>query len=295
MRLALVLGAVAALAADASADAKLDQAIAGYEKEAASCRMHEGGIAKVLAGVTSMLQTSHDDALVVDARTLRTAHEAVAAYCDELDAALAVLRADPAATYKAVEKQLDEHDNRIRPLRRPAQQAIDDAEPLVARLIPRINAARDAAAGKQPAKLPTTFPSGHKVKLPALPGTWKLSGTRTSDTADYTEGTASLSLHVHSFTGATCEQQLRLTEMRADQVSVDRSEPKGERPATTLAWHRGTAWRASYTLEARTVQVECIPTKTGGLVVTLDQPDKLEPARDLSDVAAQMLAAHTVK
>ncbi len=289
MRTVLVLSVVALVARDARADARLDQATAGYDKEAASCRVHEGGLAKVLAGVESILQTAHDDSLVADARALRTAHEAVAAYCGELTATLAVLHAS--STYKAAEKQLDDHDKKLATLRRPAQQAYDDTAPLVARLIPKINAARDAAAEKGPTKLPTRFPSGHHVKLPALPGTWKLSGSHTSDTAEYREGDATISLDVHSFTNATCDQQLRMVEISDDKVVVDKTAPKAERAATTLPWLHGAEWRASYTLDARRVQVECVPTKTGGIVVTLDQPDKLEPAHDLSDVAAQMLAA----
>lgn len=282
-------GLVLLLAAStAHADSKTAQLATAYDKEAASCHVREAGIAKVVLGADLL----RDDAVADDLKQLQAAHEVVSHYCGELDAVLALLRA-PDASYKALEKQIDDHDNKIRPLRKASQKAIDDAAPAMGRLIPKINAARAVATDKAPAATAAAFPSGHKVKLPALPGKWQLSGAKTRvDIAEYTESGAKVTLEVRVLE-ESCDRRRELVAKRGEGpgASIETSEPKSERAPTTLAWLPNAAWRASYTSAGRAIQVECVPTKTAGISITLDAPDKARPERDLSDVAAQMLVA----
>ena len=65
---------------------------------------------------------------------------AVLAYCDAIAAVLELLNADPKATYKSIEKQLEEQDNKIRKVRQAARKAVDDAGPAIQRVVPKVNA-----------------------------------------------------------------------------------------------------------------------------------------------------------
>jgi hypothetical protein len=283
------LAAVLVLAAStAHADSKTAQLATAYDKEAASCHVREAGIEKVSLGADLL----RDDAIADDVKQLHATHDLVKSYCDELDAVLALLRA-PDASYKALEKQIDDHDNKIRPLRKASQKAIDDSAPAMGRLIPKINAARAVASEHVPATTSAQFPSGHKVKLPSLPGKWQLSGAKTRvDIAEYAESGASVSLEVRVLE-ETCAHLRELVAKRGEGpgASIETSEPKSARTPTTLAWLPAAAFRASYVTGGRAIQVECVPTKTAGISITLDAPDKAHPERDLSDVAAQMLVA----
>src|SRR6185312_13078030 len=91
-----------ALAARAHADARLSSLATGYEKEAASCKVHGDGCAKVLAGAKEL-----PDAAPSDVEVLTKASTVNQEYCDALAKVLELLRADPNATYKILEKQLD--------------------------------------------------------------------------------------------------------------------------------------------------------------------------------------------
>src|SRR4029077_5889045 len=128
----------------------------------------------------AMLAEQPDDAVASDVKMLEAAHEVVQSYCDELSATLELIHADPKASYKSLEKQLDDHDNKIRALRKTSKKALDDSAPAITRLGPKINA-RVGAADTHQARTPAAFPSGHAVKLPAWPGSWKLSGGKAND------------------------------------------------------------------------------------------------------------------
>jgi hypothetical protein len=156
MRTAITLITVCVLASRARGDARVAQLINGYEREQASCRIHESGVAKMLDGATILLDREHDDGLAADVKRLHEAHEVVASYCTALAASLEFLRADPSATYKSLEKQIGDRDNHIRGLRTASKKALDETEPLIQRWIAKINAARieidKSRAPKAPAK-----------------------------------------------------------------------------------------------------------------------------------------------
>src|SRR5262249_2606496 len=107
------------------ADAKTQQLAAGYERETRSCKIQGGGVAKVLEGAKALLEDAHDDALEADVAKLTSARDAAQAYCGELAATIELLRADPDATYKSLQSQISEHDNKIRALRKASKDAVD--------------------------------------------------------------------------------------------------------------------------------------------------------------------------
>ena len=72
--------------------------------------------------------------------------------------------------------------------------------------------------------------------------------------------------------------------------TVERQAPK-KRGVGTLAWLPGARWRTSYASGERLTQLECVATKTGGFVVTLEGPNPASTDREMLDVAARALAA----
>src|ERR1051326_1882362 len=179
----LVVVVLFALAAHAHADARLKSLVTGYDKEAASCKVHGDGCTKVLTGAKEL-----PDVAPSDIEVLTSASTANQEYCDALAKVLELLRADPDATYKALEKQLDDADNQIRKLRKSSKQALDETQPVISKLIPKINAARAAVQPAGEKKVPGKFPSGRSIDLPSLPGTWTVSGSAATDIVGYLEG-----------------------------------------------------------------------------------------------------------
>ena len=173
MRTAIALITVCLLAGRARGDARVEQLIKGYEREQTSCRVHEGGVANMLDGATMLLEREHDDGLATDVKRLHDAHEVVASYCTALAATLELLRADPSATYKSLEKQIDDRDNHIRALRAASKKALDETQPLVQRWIARINAARieidKSTAPSAPARPAANAESKRDPKLEPRP------------------------------------------------------------------------------------------------------------------------------
>jgi hypothetical protein len=274
MRARLSLALVIALAAPASADSRITSLITGYEKEASSCQIHAAGVAKVLAGGQQL-----DDAKD-DVAALEKGHAEVQAYCDEVNATLELLRADPNATYKSLEKQLDDHDNKIRKLRQSSKQALDSLAPVIQRLIPRINARAGAAAAAD--KKPSNkFPSGRTVDLPSLPGTWKVSGSASTDTVEYTDKSLVASITVGPFSSATCDQQRKSIAAKAEHVD--------DVPQTDATKQLKLAWNIAYTKGGRVTQVACVAGKSGGWLATIDAP--IDAKLPLGTVMAHMLAA----
>jgi hypothetical protein len=265
------------LTAPAWADGKLKELETGYDKEVTSCATHASGVAKVLAGAKELVAAAPDDALAADVDKLDKGHAAVQAYCDEVAATLVLLRADPKATYKSLERQLDEKDNKIRKLRAASKKALDELSPVISRTIPKINGRVSAPAEK---KLPAKFPSGRAIELPKLAGTWALSGGKTSDVAEYTEGKATTTITVRVFTAATCEQQQKGF---ADKPYA----AVGQIGQGAAAWYR-------YKMGGRAVLVKCTDAKDGGLLQTIES-DASSPAGPFTAVAEQMLAAQTPK
>jgi hypothetical protein len=314
MRSALFV--VCLLAGRADADARVDQVVKGYEREQTSCRIHEGGIAKMLDGATMLLEHAAEAGLADDVKTLHAAHETVASYCTALAAAIEFLHADPTATYKSLEKQIGERDSHIRALRAASRKVFDDTEPLIQRWIPKINAARieadkttaptgnapkpepkpqptpkpepaptpkpEPAPAPKPEPPPTPpvaakFPSGRTIKLPALGGKWEVRGDAQTDVADYVDSGTHTSVVAEAFTNVSCTSQLARLQAKAYG-----------RQATKEQARAGQQWRVTLPGDAPTV-VACAATRTGSALVTFDAPDATHP--DLSEVAWTMLAS----
>ena len=279
---AISLAVAVAVAPRAHAgDARIRSLITGYEKEAGACKIHLDGVTKVETGAHAL-----DDAtLAPELEALGKGHAAVQAYCDELAATLELLRADPDATYKALEHQLDDHDNKIRKLRQASKQALDELAPVISRLIPRINAANvrgaDATGDQADKHAPGKFPSGRSVELPALPGTWRVSGTAATDIVSYEQGKLDATVTVRPFSTATCDQQRKLLAGKADHLD--------DVPPTDATKQLKLAWTVSYTQKARVYQVACVAGKAGGWLATIDAP--IDAKLPLGTVMARMLAA----
>lgn len=285
----LVLMTVGAGAGAARADKTTDELQAGYEKEAAACATQAGGVAKVADGAARLqasLVGAEHDALDADVAKLAKGKTLVDAYCAELATALDLLHGNPGARYKALERQLDEHDNKIRRARADSKRAIGELEPVIRALVPRINA---RAAPAQPApdkRAPAKFPSGRSVVLPVLAGSWRMSGTPTSDTADYTEGKLAASIWTKPFEGATCEQEKRVAS-GADEA----------RPSSEAAKAIGVAWLtrgAVHGAAPRATAFACVPGGAGGWMgfVTIEGTAAPAATRDaLDELMIAMLAA----
>ena len=72
-------------------------------------------------------------------------------YCNDVAAALELLRADPKATYKSISKQVDERDRTIRADRKASKAALADTQPVICGSC-RGSTRRPAAPAAAPAK-----------------------------------------------------------------------------------------------------------------------------------------------
>jgi hypothetical protein len=246
--LALVMMTVAA-----NADSKTKALATGYTKELAACHTRADGVGKAKTGAQCLVDGGAAE-FRDDLDALTKGFETVQSYCAELDATLALI-ADPNASYKQLEHQLDDHDNKIRALRKSSKQALDTLAPVIARVIPAVNA-RAGTAAPVVKKTPLAFPSGRKVDAPALAGTWKVSGTQTTDTAEYSEAKASATLSVRAIAGTCAERKKALPRAAVDAPNV----------AAKVEFYE---W---YDKDDRRVRVACRAAKTGSLVATLDMP-----------------------
>lgn len=272
------------------ADAKTQALAIDYEKEANACDVRAAGMNKVVSSTVELAKASNpNDTVIGDMVNLEAARDVVVGYCDALADMLELLRTDPSASYRSLEKRIDDGDNKIRALRKANQHAIDAAAPILARLIPRINARR-AAGEPDPTRMPRAFPSGRTVQLPLLPGRWKTSGDQDDDVLQYRQAGARLALDVRASRAVSCDQQAALVAKRAVTVDMQRDAPgaKATHEAWVLMWPTGAVWKASYTAGGRFVQVVCVPAPNGSALVTLDQPDAGRIAQDINDIAAAM-------
>jgi hypothetical protein len=288
MRALLVTVALSAVSVVASvvasgvahADGRIAFLITGYEKEARACQIQLDGVTKVAVRGQALYDDTKDDALKPDLDALATGKTAVDAYCGEVKAILDVLQADPKATYKSLEKDLDERDNKIRKLRAASKKTIEGLQPVMQRLIPKINA-RVGAAQPAEARTPGTFPSGRKVELPAVPGTWKVSGSVATDILEYSDKTTRASVTVYPFSSATCDQQRKALAAKADRLD--------EADASELAKTVKVAWYVAYTKNGRVTQAACAAGKAGGWMALVEAP--VGATLPLGTVMARMLAA----
>ena len=279
MRAILVLAALCAVAALAAADSKTRELAQGYERELAACRTRADGVAKVATGAQALVDGGQKQ-YEADLAALRDGLAQVQAYCAELTATLEIL-ADPGAKYRSLERKLDEQDNKIRKLRQTSKKVLDDLAPVISRLIPAINA-RVGQAAPAPKKLRLKFPSERAVDGPALgSGTFRTSGSETSDIVEYSEAKASATLTTKLVAGATCEQQ------RKAVTATDASDVA----ATDATRSLGLAWYMAYAKATRRLRVACRMTKAGAIVATLDDPLAASAWPDLEPLLAAMIAA----
>jgi hypothetical protein len=244
--------ALLALTASAAADSKTKELAQGYTKELGACHTRADGVTKVTNGAQALVDGG-DAQYAPDLDQLKASLAQVQAYCGELDATLQLI-ADPSASYKALEHQLDEHDNKIRKLRQSSKRALDGLAPVIGKLIPVINA-RAGTADAPVKKTPIKFASGRSIDAPALPGTWKVSGSATNDIVEYTEGKASATISVRAVEGTCADRKKELAKSAVDATS----------PAKLV-------WYVAYEKDTRRIHTGCRTSKTGSLVATLDEP-----------------------
>jgi hypothetical protein len=280
MRQILVVLVVLAGARDARADAQTQQIATGYEREARNCKIHRDGVAKVLDGARGLNADSPDSGLESQIKQLEEAVDVIGGFCDELAKTIDLLKADPSASYKSLQKDIAEHDNKIRAMRKSSSKAVDDTQPIFGQLIPRINARNAANAG------PVTKTKPEPPPPPPPPPPVKPEPPK-PEPPPAADGPKSW-LSVNSFSGSTCDDQAR--KLASTEHGTWEKEAPKQHPAWSLAWLPGARWKLSYVSIDRFVQVECVSTKGGGYLVTLDEADRFRPERDVLDLAAKALA-----
>jgi len=244
--------ALIALTASAAADSKTKELAQGYTKELAACHTRADGVTKVTNGAQSLVEGG-DAQYAPDLDQLKAGLAQVQAYCSELDATLQLI-ADPNASYKVLEHQLDDHDNKIRKLRQTSKQALDGLAPVIGKLIPVINA-RAGTADAPVKKTPIKFASGRSIDAPALPGTWKVSGSTTNDVVEYTEGKASATISVRAVDGTCADRKKELAKSAVEVTATAK-----------------LAWYVAYDKDTRRIHTGCRAAKVGSLIATLDEP-----------------------
>lgn len=276
--------AVVAWSSVAFADAKLAELIRLYDKEVTACKKDLAGLAKVKERGTPL---AADASVAADLAIIEASLKVQETYCTDVAAALEVARADPKATYRSLGKQLDEKDRIVRADRKASKKALADTAPVIQRLVPKINAMAGSAAQTPVKKTPGTFPSGRTVDLPALAGTWSVSGSATTDTAEYTEKKESSTVTVKSFTGATCDQQKKALGAKFTLSDQTLDSLAASKPAFVAGYHTGKA------PAERVVVVACIAKKDGGVLATSDVPATATPATTtaIQAVMVAMIAA----
>jgi len=297
MRLAWILVFALAPAGTAHADKKLLDFKPDFVREVAGCQVQTNGITKVLAGATELVKTVEPGERAELERDVEQLAKSLALekeYCDEVAAMIAFIDANAAAPYRSVERELDTRYTKIVKLRAASKKMRDELQPTTRKLIPRI-ARRPQPAAPGPKRVPGKFPSGRTVELPPLPGTWRLSGSATTDTADYSEAppkgpAIAARATTRSFSGATCDQQRKALLVRGDAENLVDLDVPG-------AKELGVAWGARYTRReqatAHLVSVLCVPGKAGGLLATADVvPAEREALADeLGKLLLRMIAA----
>jgi hypothetical protein len=287
MRLVGLVVLLAAVA-PARADKRTQDLVPQLERELAGCGVQAAGLAKVAAGAAGLAKTveaTERDEIEKDAAALASGHALVKGYCDEVAALIAFLKDHAATAYKTVEKELDARDNKLRGLRKEARKQIEELGPVTRKIIPRM--ARTQPVQTEERRLPPAkFPSRRTVELPALDGSWKLTGTSVTDTAEYADKTATASVTTRPFTGATCDQQRKALATRSDADEMTELELGAAKDV-------GVVWSVRYTRrDKRLIHLMCVPTKTGGLLgtATVAPADQLKLADEMAKVLVRMLA-----
>jgi hypothetical protein len=270
-------------------DPKIDGMIRLYEKELRACRIELAGLTKIRE--RGAPHVAADAELAADLEGLGKTVGIVQPYCDDVAKTLDMLKADPKAKYKALEKQIDERDNIVRAGRKASKKALEETKPLITRLVPKINKLVATGGAAPPEKkAPARFPSGRTVDLPAFAGgTWSVSGSATADIAEYKDKTLLARVTVRSFTGASCEQQSKaLTKTVEKLEDLEPSEAvKAKKPAFHVRHVAGDRVIVTTCLTAT------VKTKPGGFLAATDAPSAAKIP--LEGVMLAMLAAQVAK
>lgn len=278
MRATLVLLTLWLAVAPAAADSKTRELARGYEKELAACERRLHGVERITAGAQALVDDGQRQ-YEADLAALRAGLGELQAYEAELKATLQILSADPGASYRSLERKLDEQDNKIRKLRQSTKKALEDLAPVTSRLIPVINA-RSATPAPVVKRVHIQFASGRAIDAPLLTGTYRTLGTDATDTVEYAEGKDSARVTTKLIAGTTCEQQRQAIAADASDV-----------PATGAAQALGLAWYVGYTKGGRRLRAACRATKAGAVVATLDDPAGASGWPELEPVLTAMIAA----
>jgi hypothetical protein len=140
MRIGLALLVVLVAAAPASADSRVGKLLATYKKEAAFCTKVATGIAS--AKERAEPYADQDAEIAADVVALGDAQVIVLDFCDAVDATIQLIRDNPKATYKQLAPRLEAHERQVREGRKATKQAIEDTDPVIQRLIPKVNKLR---------------------------------------------------------------------------------------------------------------------------------------------------------
>jgi hypothetical protein len=139
MRAPLACLLLATLAAPAAADGKIDQLAKTYERETRVCGKNLRGITVVLERGQQV--AASDAELASDLAELSKSHATVKSHCDAVASMLAFLLGASSESYKTIQKEFDERDIKIRAERVSSKQALTDVQPLIQRVVPRMNKA----------------------------------------------------------------------------------------------------------------------------------------------------------
>ena len=293
----LVLVVWLAPAGAARADQKLVSFKPDFVREVKGCQVQVSGIAMVLAGATELARTAEPAeraGFERDVEQVTKGHAVVKEYCDEVAGMIAFIDANASAPYRAVAPELDARYKKIVKLRVDSKKAGEELQPATRRLIP-LMARRPPPPPAAPKRTPAKFPSGRAVELPALGGAWRLSGSGSTDTADYSEAppkgpAVTARATARTFSAGTCDEQRQALLVRGDAEQLVSLEPPGAREL-------GVAWGARYTRReqatAHLVSVLCVPGKAGGVLATADvvPADRAALADELAQLLLRMLAA----
>ena len=287
MRRAIVLGAwlVLAIEGRAHADKRIQDLIPGFQTEANGCEVQGNGLAKVATGAEALAKAAtgaEREELERDLARLAAGVTVFRDYCGQVGALVAFLQQHAQDSYRSVEREIDTRDNALRKARRDARKLVEELQPITRKLIGRM-AVRPTAADEP--GTPGKFPSGRAIELPRIGGSWRLSGTSTSDTADYTDKTVTASVTSRAAAGG-CDDQRKALAARTDDKLTE-LEPAKDPPI---------AWSVRYTRRdkttARLAGAMCAPTKTGHVLATADvaPADRTAIADQLAKLMVRMIA-----
>jgi hypothetical protein len=279
MRATLVMLAVGLAAAPAAADSRTKALAKSYDKELAACEMRLRGVERVAAGTQALVDDGQRQ-YEADLAALRAGLAELQAYDAELTATLQILNAEPGASYRSLERKLDEQDNKIRKLRQTTKKVLEDLAPVTGRMIPVINA-RVGTAAPVVKRVHIQFGSGRAIDAPLLTGQYRTMGTDAVDIVEYEEGKASATITTKLIANATCEQQ------RKAIAAGDASDVT----ATGATQSLGLAWYIGYAKTSRRLRAACRATKAGAVLATLDEPAGGSGWPELEPVLAAMIAA----